>query len=90
GFVPASFTDTLVPVAASTSGASSGATVGTATSSGTIFYGTIALGTPAVSTAYSNRLREVTVTLAWTNGGLVRTREMKTFVGQNGLQQYIY
>jgi hypothetical protein len=43
---------------------------------------------------YSAKLREVVVTLTWTNtikgtNKVLRTRETRTFVSQNGLQNYL-
>jgi prepilin-type N-terminal cleavage/methylation domain-containing protein len=102
GFIPSEFKETLVP--ATTAGASSSSSDGsaqisissesTSTSSegsGTVFHGAIKVTDPSsVHTNYSDRLKEVIIVITWTNGTVVRTREMRTFVGQNGLQQYIY
>lgn len=38
--------------------------------------------------AYSNTLRQVIVTLNWTNNNLRRTRSTSTFVSKHGLQRY--
>lgn len=45
---------------------------------------------PAVGGSYSNNMREITVTLTWTNQNVVRSRSMKSFVAQEGIQQYVY
>jgi Tfp pilus assembly protein PilV len=45
--------------------------------------------TPAlVSESYSNTLRQVTVSLSWVSGGVIRNRSMTTFVSKDGLQTY--
>ena len=45
--------------------------------------------TPApVTESYSNTLRQVTVSLSWESGGVLRNRSMTTFVSQDGLQTY--
>ena len=45
--------------------------------------------TPApVIESYSHTLRQVTVSLSWESGGVLRNRSMTTFVSQDGLQTY--
>lgn len=45
--------------------------------------------TPApVSESYSDTLRQVTVSLSWESGGVMRNRSMTTFVSKDGLQTY--
>ena len=45
--------------------------------------------TPApVIESYSHTLRQVTVSLSWVSGGVLRNRSMTTFVSQDGLQTY--
>ena len=39
---------------------------------------------------YSTNLRMVTVQVQWISGNLTRTRSMSTYVGRNGVQNYIY
>ena len=41
-----------------------------------------------VMESYSNTLRQVTVSLSWESGGVLRNRSMTTFVSQDGLQTY--
>lgn len=81
GFVPTNFTDKLVPT--TTAG-------GTNSGGGTTFYGNIAISDPPGATNYTAGLKQVVITLNWTNGTLARSRQMRTYVGQNGLQQYVY
>lgn len=47
----------------------------------------VALDPPAT---YSNRMKQVTVTVSWTSGGVPRQRSMKTYSAKNGMQNYIY
>ena len=45
--------------------------------------------TPApVIESYSDTLRQVTVSLSWESGGVMRNRSMTTFVSKDGLQTY--
>lgn len=96
GFIPTTFTDTLVPTTAAVAATSdsvqesSSQLTSQATSQGTTFYGTIKISDADVPSAYSNSLKQVLISVTWTNGNRVSTRDMRTFVGQNGLQQYIY
>lgn len=39
--------------------------------------------------AYSNNLRQVIVTLVWTNNNLRRTRQVETYISHYGLQNYV-
>jgi len=77
-FFPASFTASFCP---SGSGAS-------ATGSGAVYNGVIAITPAPVTESYSNTLRQITVTVAWTSAGVPRSRSMTTFVSQNGIQAY--
>ena len=38
--------------------------------------------------SYSDKLRQVTVSLSWESGGAFRNRSMTTFVSKDGLQTY--
>jgi Tfp pilus assembly protein PilV len=66
--------------------------------SGTLYVGVVGRGVPAgLPAAYQNNMREITVTLYWTNysgykmtNKLVRTRSMQTYVARYGMQNYIY
>jgi len=79
GYIPTSFTEQLYPPA------------GTNGSGGGFYYtGTVTVTNAPISETYSNELRMVQVKLAWTSGGLQHQRQMITFVGQYGLQRYIY
>jgi uncharacterized protein (TIGR02598 family) len=39
---------------------------------------------------YSNDLRMIQIQVSWPSGRVTRTRQMTTFVSQNGLQKYVY
>jgi hypothetical protein len=43
-----------------------------------------------MTTAYSDEMKQVTITLNWTTGRINRSRSFTTFVARNGLQNYIY
>jgi hypothetical protein len=81
GFVPATFTESYDPSAPTNA-------------QGIIYYGTMAVTLPAFSgtiPGYASNMRQFTVTLQWTNAGLVpHTRSFTTYVAQNGMQNYIY
>ncbi len=56
---------------------------------GGVTYDVAAAVTPApVIESYSHTLRQVTVSLSWVSGGVLRNRSMTTFVSQYGLQTY--
>jgi type II secretory pathway pseudopilin PulG len=38
---------------------------------------------------YSKNLKEIVVTLTWTNNNLTRTRQARTFISKYGLQNYV-
>jgi hypothetical protein len=57
---------------------------------GITYYGQLNIGDAPVSDVYATNMRLVTVTLNWTNSGIARTRELKTFVSQSGMQNYVY
>jgi len=60
---------------------------------GTTYYGTMSVTAPAFSGTtpnYSANMRQFNVSLTWTNAGLRHARSLSTFVGQNGVQNYVY
>jgi len=76
GYIPASFSTTF-----STTGSETGVT----------YDGTVTVS-PFVPTAanesYSNCLRQVTASVEWNSGGVLRTRSMTTLVSEYGIQNY--
>jgi uncharacterized protein (TIGR02598 family) len=67
---------------------------GSAGSQGPTYYGTMAVSNPSFTGTvpnYAANMRQFTVSLVWTNiGGLAHARSLSTFVGQNGIQNYVY
>ncbi len=76
-FIQTSFTEKYDP--ASTNGGQ-----------GLTYTGTVAITAVPMATAYSNEMKQVTVSLNWTTGRINRNRTFTTFVTRNGLQNYIY
>jgi hypothetical protein len=76
GFLPTNFVDYFIAA--------------TNTSRGLTYTGQVTIASAPVTEAYSNDLKQVSIKLSWKSGRVVRTREMSTFVGRNGLQNYIY
>lgn len=76
GFVPTTFTENFLGTTGSTGGL--------------VYTGQVTIAAAPVTEAYSNDLKQVTITLSWKSGKVVRNREMTTFIGRNGLQSYIY
>ena len=79
GFVPPTFTAPFYPLVA-----------GEAAEDGIVFFGTTEITTADVPSAYSNDMRQVVVTVSWTNNNIGCHREMRTFISQYGMQRYIY
>ncbi len=85
-YIPTTFVESFYP----TSTNYTLSTVSTnATGSGFIYYGTVAIGSAGFTQNYSNSMKLVTITLRWTNG-VPRSQSMSTYVGQYGIQNYIY
>jgi len=82
-YIPSSFIEPFFPT---NSGSSSFST----NTAGFNYYGLLSVRIPVITESYSNDLREVVVTINWTNGSVPRTRSMSTFVSQYGMQNYIY
>ena len=79
GYIPTNF------VAAYYSGDPTNTTI-----SGLAYTGTVTIATPALSESYASDLRQIKVEIAWTSGGLLRKRQMVSFVSRYGLQNYVY
>jgi hypothetical protein len=76
GFIPTNFVDYFIAT--------------TNTSRGLTYTGQVTIAAAPVTEAYSNDLKQVTINLSWKSGRVVRARQMSTFVGRYGLQNYIY
>jgi prepilin-type N-terminal cleavage/methylation domain-containing protein len=57
---------------------------------GVAYCGTRTISAAPISDSYSNDVKLVTFQLTWTSGNVKRQREMRTFVSQYGLHNYIY
>ena len=77
-FMQTSFTERYDPIATNNNAA------------GTTYTGTVTIASVAMTTAYSDEMKQVTVSLNWTTGRINRNRSFTTFVARNGLQNYIY
>jgi hypothetical protein len=60
------------------------------TITGLAYTGTVTIAIPAFTESYTNDLRQIKVEIAWTSGGLLRKRQMVSFVSKYGLQNYVY
>ncbi|MDX1952105.1 MAG: type II secretion system protein [Verrucomicrobiota bacterium] len=58
--------------------------------SGVVYTGSVTIAACPITEAYSNDLRQVTMKVQWESAGILRNREMITFVSRYGLQNYIY
>ncbi len=85
-YIPSTFTESFYPTTTnySVSIVSTGAT-----GSGFVYYGTVNVTNAGFTENYSNSVKLVTITLNWTNG-VRRSQSMSTYVGQYGIQNYIY
>ena len=54
------------------------------------YTGTVTKTNVPMTTAYSDEMKQITITLNWTTGRINRSRSFTTFVARNGLQNYIY
>jgi hypothetical protein len=61
-----------------------------ANGSGTVYTGLVSVASVPFSNSYSTNLRQITITLGWVSGSLSHTRSMQTYVGQAGMQNYVY
>lgn len=80
GFVPLNFTAPFFPTYGG----------GTNSDGGLTYYGTTIITNVNRHPAYSNDMREVRVTLTWTNKNVRQSLEMSTYLSQYGMQRYIY
>jgi prepilin-type N-terminal cleavage/methylation domain-containing protein len=78
GFIPTNFLDYFY--ATSTNAGDNGLT----------YTGVVTIATAPITESYSNDLRKVTMQVGWASAGVLRRREMSTFVSRYGLQNYIY
>jgi prepilin-type N-terminal cleavage/methylation domain-containing protein len=55
-----------------------------------IYKGTVLVTNAPITETYSGDLRMVQINVSWKSGGIIRTRQMTTFISQYGLQKYVY
>ena len=85
-YIPSTFSESFFPATTNYSES----TVSTnATGSGFTYYGLVAIENSGFTENYSNSMKRVTITVNWTNG-VARSQTLTTFVGQYGIQNYIY
>ena len=89
-FIPTNFVERFFPDGTNT--ARSTFTVGTqhTGAKSMVYYGTISITNVSFTNAYSANVKEVNVSLVWTNGAQVRQHSMSTLVSEYGMQKYIY
>jgi len=78
GFIPSTFTATYDGVTA------------TNNYSGTVYHGTVAVGSFPYATSYAANMKSVNLTLTWTSKNITRTRALTTFIAKDGIQNYVY
>lgn len=85
-YIPSTFSESFFPATTNYSES----TVSTnATGSGFTYYGVVSIANSGFTENYSNSMKRVTITVNWTNG-VARSQTLTTFVGQYGIQNYIY
>jgi prepilin-type N-terminal cleavage/methylation domain-containing protein len=77
GIVPQTFTDYYDPTASSGK-------------KGVTYQGTTSLNAPPITETYSGTMKLFVITVKWTSAGIQRQKEIRTFVSQYGLQNYVY
>jgi hypothetical protein len=75
--IPNSFTATYYPP-------------GLSTNSGITYTGALQITSVDLGATYSTNMRMIRVSVKWPSGKVVRNRSMNTYVGANGLQNYIF
>ncbi len=76
GFIPATFTEPFYATTQSTGGL--------------IYTGAVSIASAPITESYSNDMRQVTMSVSWQSAGVLRKREMTSFITRYGLQLYIY
>lgn len=90
-FIPAKFTEEFYPTGTNSPQSTFSAGTGANQNSHTFrYYGTILVTNVPFTNAYSTNMRQVKVTLSWTNGGKIYRHDMSTYVSEYGLQKHIY
>ena len=77
GFIPLTFSVPYYPI-------------GQTNGSGLTYFGTLSINNVDFGNSYDVDMKQITVTLNWTNANLPRARTVQTLVSRYGLQNYIY
>jgi len=77
--IPVEFTDTFDPHAASGN-------------QGVVYHGVCSISNFPFATSYSSNLRQVNITVTWTNQTqrIQRSRSLQTLIAADGVQNYVY
>jgi type II secretory pathway pseudopilin PulG len=62
---------------------------GTTNTSGLTYAGTVSITPYPAGKNYSDYIKIASLNMTWTSGGIVRTRELSTYVGRYGIQNYV-
>ena len=76
GFIPTNFLENFYATGTNVSGLN--------------YTGRVVIANAPITESYSNDIKNISITVEWSSAGVLRTREMSTFVTRNGLQNYIY
>lgn len=77
GFVPTNFVDYYYTSASNVA-------------SGLTYTGSVSIASAPVTESYKDDLKTVKITIQWKSAGVLRSRDVTTFVTRHGLQEYIY
>jgi prepilin-type N-terminal cleavage/methylation domain-containing protein len=75
GYIPTNFSSTFDPAAGTNNGAT--------------YAGRVTVTNAPITETYSADMRQVTISVTWTNGGQGHTRSSFSFISRYGLQNYI-
>jgi prepilin-type N-terminal cleavage/methylation domain-containing protein len=85
GFIPTNYTTFLYPTNTSRANA-----LNTVTLANRRAQVQIGITTPNLGTTYQTNMRQVQITVTWTNQNVTRLRTMTSFVAEEGIQKYVY
>lgn len=77
GFIPTTFTEYYDPT-------------GPSGNQGVLYSGTAQISAFPYGTAYSNSMRQLTLTLLWKTGNVTHRRTNITYIARDGIQNYVY
>ena len=85
GFIPTNYTTFLYPTNTARANLAAGATLANRRAQVEI-----GITTPNLGTTYQTNMRQVQITVTWTNQNVVRSRVMTSFIAEEGIQKYVY